>query len=176
MNEIETAKILGVIKVAYPNSYSKLSDNDTQATIDLWHRQFNSYDYQLVMAAVNTIITNDVTQFAPTIARVKEVCRQLINPNQISEEQAWVHIKKALSNSIYNSCSEFKKLPSVCQQLVGDSSRLREWAMMNTNEVETIVHSNFLKSYRSLKESERLQEAIPIAYRENLMIGDKDGR
>lgn len=176
MNEIETTKVLGVIRVAYPNSYSKLSEGDTKITIDLWQRQFNSYDYQLVMAAVNTIIANDVTQFAPTIARVKEVCRQLANPNQISEEQAWIYIKKALSNSIYNSCDEFRKLPSICQKLVGESSRLREWAMMNTSEVETIVHSNFLKVYRNLQESERLQEAMPISYKEKLMIGDKDER
>lgn len=171
MTNNETLKILAIIKVAYPNSFTKMTNQDIDMLTNLWTMQFKEYEYELVMGAINTIIASDLTQFMPTIARVKEVCRNLTNHNQISEIEAWQYIKEALSNSIYNAKEEFDKLPSICQKIVGNPRQLREWCMLGTDEVDTVVHSNFLKMFRGLIEHERQQELIPLTVREKLMIG-----
>lgn len=171
MNNNETLKVLAVIKVAYPNSFTKMTNQDIEMLTQLWTIQFKEYNYELVMGAINTIIATDLNQFMPTIARVKEVCRNLTNQNQISEIEAWHYIKQALSNSIYNAKDEFDKLPTICQKIVGSPRQLREWCMLGTDETDTIIHSNFLKMFRGLVEDERQQELIPLTVKEKLMIG-----
>lgn len=175
MERTEILKTLAVIKVAYPNSFLKMSSQDFETLANLWEMQFSEYDYKLVITAINTIIANDQNQFMPTIARIKEVCRNLLNPNSISDEQAWLYIKKAISNGIYHAREEFEKLPTECQKLVGNPGRLRDWAMMDSSEIETIVHSNFLKSFKAQQENSKLQNSIPLAYKEKLMIGERNG-
>lgn len=170
MNKNETLKILAVIKVAYPYSFTKLTNNDIEAMVGLWLLQFKNYDYELVNGAINTIISSDLSDFMPTIARIKEVCRMLVSPNQIGEVEAWQCVKNALSNSIYNSKEEFNKLPTICQKIVGSPRQLREWCMLDINETDTVVHSNFLKAFRGAIEHERQQSLIPLSVKENLMI------
>lgn len=170
MNKNETLKVLAVIKVAYPSSLTKMTSQDIEMLTSLWCMQFKEYDYELVMGAINTIIATDLTQFMPTIARVKEVCRNLTNQNQITEIEAWHYIKEALSNSIYNAKEEFDKLPTICQTIVGSPKQLREWCILGTDETDTIVHSNFLKVFRGLVETERQQELIPLTVKEKLML------
>lgn len=175
MERNEILKTLAVIKVAYPNSFNKMTSQDFETLANLWGVQFKGYDYNLVMAAVNTIISNDQNQFMPCIARIKEVCNQLMNPNQMSEEEAWQYIENATRNGIYHAVEEFNNLPIECQQIVGSPDRLRDWAMMDTSTVQSVVHSNFLKTFKTQKENTRLQNSIPIAYKEKLMIGGEDG-
>ena len=94
----------------------------------------------------------------------------LVSPNQIGEVEAWQYIKNALSNSIYNAKEEFEKLPTICQKIVGSPRQLREWCMLDINETDTVVHSNFLKAFRGVVEHERQQNLIPLSVKENLMI------
>lgn len=170
MNKAETLQILAIIKVAYPNSFNKFTKQDIEMLAKLWEIQFKDYDYKLVMNAVNTIISTDLNDFMPTIARIKEVCRNLANPNQMSEVEAWQCVKNALSNSIYNSKEEFNKLPTICQKIVGSPRQLREWCMLDINETDTVVHSNFLKAFRGAVEHERQQDLIPLSIKQELMI------
>ena len=70
MNKAETLQILAIIKVAYPNSFNKFTNQDIKMLTKLWEIQFKDYDYKLVMNAVNTIISTDLNDFMPTIARI----------------------------------------------------------------------------------------------------------
>lgn len=176
MTKEETTKILAIIKVAYPNSFNRMTNKDLDTLIELWAVQFKNYDYKLVAMAVNTIISIDISQFAPPIGRVKQVCREISNPNQINEIEAWNCVKKALSNSIYNAKEEFDKLPDVVKKIVGSPKQLKEWCILESNQVDTIVHSNFLKLFKSLQKQERQQELMPIGVKEKLMIeGARNG-
>ena len=170
MTKNETLRILAIIKVAYPNSFTKMTNQDIEMLTNLWTMQFKEYEYELVMGAINTIIASDLTQFMPTIARVKQVCSELCSTNQISEYEAWNSVKQALSNSIYNAKDEFEKLPEICKEIVGNARQLREWCLLDTNELDTVVHSNFLKSFRSLSEHQRQQNLIPLTVKEKLML------
>lgn len=171
MNRNEVIKILAVVRVAYPNSYSKFTNADLEALISLWGIQFKDYDYDIVNGALNTIISTDKSDFAPTIARIKEVCGNLLSPNKMTEIEAWNCVKQAMHNAGYNSKEEFEKLPTICKELVGSSDRLFAWSMMPTSEVETVVHSNFVKEYRSLERVEAERALIPSSVK--LMLEDK---
>ena len=54
MNVEETKQILRKLRVNYPNSYQKLSDEDTFELVDLWHLSFKDIPAETVAAAVFT--------------------------------------------------------------------------------------------------------------------------
>ena len=62
----------------------------------------------------------------------------------------------------YDSCEEeFNKLPYILQRLVGSANKLREWARMNSETLETVVGSNFMRSYRARAANEREYAMLP---------------
>lgn len=155
MTKNEVTEILAIIKIAFPNSFKNITKYDAEAMIRLWERQFADYDYKAVQEAIDCIISTDTTGFAPTIGKVKEMIVKLNTPEEMTEIETWNLVKRALRNSLYNYNDEFEKLPVIVQRLVGDPLKLREWAMMTTEEINTVVESNFMRSYRARVTHER---------------------
>jgi hypothetical protein len=70
MTREETIKILAILKAAYPNSYKNMSKEEANATATVWAVQFADVPVDLVMIAINKIISN--SPFPPAISEVKE--------------------------------------------------------------------------------------------------------
>lgn len=70
MTREETIKILAILKAAYPNSYKNMSEDEANATVTVWAVQFADVPVDLVMIAINKIISN--SPFPPAISEVKE--------------------------------------------------------------------------------------------------------
>ena len=70
MTREETIKVLAILKAAYPNSYKNMTKEEANGTVGIWSVQFAKYPAELVMAAVNKIIS--ISTFPPSIAEVKE--------------------------------------------------------------------------------------------------------
>ncbi len=166
MTREETVKIMAVLKVAYPSFYRSTGAEETRAAVSLWASLFEEEPYELVSAAVKAHIASDAQGFPPHIGAIKEAIRKLSNPYELSEMEAWGAVMKALRNSGYSSAREFEALPRQVQQVVGDARQLREWALMDREKVNTVVQSNFLRSYRARVKSDREYEAIPTGIRQ----------
>ena len=162
MNVNETIKILSVLKANYPNFYKGLTKVDAEAQVNLWSEMFADTPYELVGTAVKSYIATDVDGYPPNIGKIKEQVRNLTQTeDEMSEQEAVNLIMKACQNSNYNSQEEFDKLPPVLQQLVGSPNMLREWASMDTATVNSVVASNLMRSFKSIKERDRVQQALP---------------
>lgn len=161
MDRIETMKIMAVIKGAYPNYYKDMKSADTESIIALWQEMFSDDTYQIVAMAVKSFIATDTKGFPPVIGIIKDWIVKLTAPNEMSEMEAWNLITKALKNSIYGYKEEFAKLPPLLQQILGSDSQLREWATIDTNELQTVVQSNFMRSYKYRAKSAKEYQALP---------------
>ena len=75
MTKEETAKVLAILKAAYPNTFKNLSTEDARATLNVWATQFINIPVGVVMIAVNKLISTNI--FPPTITEVKERIRSL---------------------------------------------------------------------------------------------------
>ena len=156
----ETLKVLGYIKVAYPNAYSKLGEDDLKALTALWARQFKDYDYQTVMAGVDAYISADTSGFMPQIGQIKDIIYKHSSNGQMTELEAWKLVKQALSRSGWYADEEFTKLPPTIQKLVSPQM-LHEWALADTSEVDTVIASNFMRSYRARVKDDREEKLLP---------------
>ena len=169
MNRVETIKILSVLQVAYPSFYRGNEDQDAESTISLWMAMFDEEPYELVGAAVKAFIAGDAKGFPPAIGQIKERVRQITQPEEMTEQEAWSYVSKALRNSTYGSNEEFAKLPPEIQAVVHDPGQLKQWALSPADEVETVIASNFMRSFRAKQKAKKDYLALPTEVK-NLML------
>lgn len=170
MTKAETLKILAVLKVAYPAMDNKLSDEEFKAMVNLWAEMFMDEPYELVSAAVKSFIVTDEQGYPPSIGKIKGHVRRMMQPDQMSEAEAINLIMQATRNSTYNSVEEFKKLPPVLQKLVGSPMQLREWAVSDSQTINTVVASNLQRSYRVVAERQRELDALPESIKQHMRL------
>lgn len=161
MNKQETYKILALLQANYPDSFRGMTQEAVQVRVNLWTEMFSEEPVELVTAAAKAFMATDTNRFMPAVGQIKEQIRRLQNPDEITEQEAWNLISKALSNGIYGSTEEFSKLPPVIQKLVGSPAVLREWSMMDTATAQSVVASNFQRSYRATEAQEKDLAKLP---------------
>lgn len=75
MTQKEATQILAILKAAYPNSYRGMTKEEAVGTINVWATQFINIPVDVVMIAVNKLISTNT--FPPSIGEVKEKIRGL---------------------------------------------------------------------------------------------------
>ncbi|MCM1275810.1 MAG: replicative helicase loader/inhibitor [Lachnospiraceae bacterium] len=150
---------MAVLKTAYPNYYK--NSGDLEQAAKLWAELFADDDVLVVAAAVKAFIANDEKGFPPVIGQIKAMVRDLASPKEMTELEAWDIVNKALRNSLYNHVEEYEKLPPVIRRIVGSPATLHEWAQSNLDELQTVIASNFQRSYRAKAKGEREFMAFP---------------
>jgi hypothetical protein len=155
----ETLKTLAIMKAAYPKFYIGMSKSDLDGIVSLWSSKFADEPYQLVQMAVNALL--DTLQYPPTIADVKGKIRLLTTQDAMSEMEAWGMVRKAIANGNYHSEQEYERLPDALKKVVGSPVMLRQWAMLDISELETVVQSNFMRSYRQVAERQKQIDMLP---------------
>lgn len=75
MTQKEATQILAILKAAYPNSYRGMTKDEAVGTINVWATQFFNIPVNVVMIAVNKLISTNT--FPPSIGEVKEKIRGL---------------------------------------------------------------------------------------------------
>ncbi len=161
MTENDTLGIMAVIKAAYPSYYKGMTKLEAEKVLGLWHELFADDDPAIVGAAVKALIACDTKGYPPHIGAVKEYIGKIKQPDTMTEQDAWGLVYKAITRSGYDSSAEYKKLPPVLQRLVGSPSQLRDWSMMDGDMVNSVVASNFMRSYRARASYEREALALP---------------
>ena len=131
------------------DSYPNYKPNNISETVDVWQMMLSDYDYNLVAMALKAYILSDTSGFAPSIGQLVANIQTITKPQELSEMEAWSLVRKAIGNGNYGSVEEFEKLPPTIQKAVGSADMIKRWAMSDSNEVSTVIQSNFLRSYRT---------------------------
>ena len=161
MTKTETVQVLAILKAAYPHFYRNASKQDALTAVNLWHELFADDSADVVAAAVKALIATDEKGYPPHIGAVKARMRQLTSKPCMTEAEAWAKVMQAIRKSGYSCKAEFDKLPEDLQDLVGSPSQLREWGMMDIQTLQSVVSSNFQRSYRERKKKAEEYAALP---------------
>lgn len=161
MTKREIAEMLTVIQANYPDTAKGQSDAAFKAKVTLWHEFFQEHPKELVHAAAMAFIANDTKGFMPNIGQINDYIQKLRCQDNMTEGEAWSYVAKAIRNSAYNSAEEFAKLPERIQRLVGSHNQLREWALMDSEIVQSVVSSNFQRTFRARQKSDTEYERLP---------------
>lgn len=170
MTRDEAKKIIRILSDAYPNYHPQ----DLSSTIDTWAFMLEEYPYQQIAIALKAYITSDASGFAPSVGQLLDKLRTITAPIETTGIEAWAQVFKAVCNSCYNAESEFEKLPVLTQKTIGSPAVLREWSQLGTEEVQTVIHSNFLRNYEATKKRQKELECIPQDVKSSLGITMED--
>jgi len=157
MTRVETKAILAILKAGYPNFYKDMTKEDATNTINLWTTMFADDPAQVVTEAVKSLMCT--LKFPPTIADVKEKIAMITQPPAMTEMEAWNMVKSAIN--YYNATETFERLPPILRRIVGSPNQLREWAIMDSETVNSVVQSNFMRSYKVVAAQEKEKAMLP---------------
>lgn len=158
MTKTDTVKILAVLKVAYPGYFEKQDFEEKKQMVELWTLMLADYPYEAVDAAVRAHISSN--KFPPAVAEVIEQLQKICKGQEMSELEAWGYVSCALRNSAYRAREEWAKLPEEIRGMVSPEL-LRSWSMVSAGEAETVIQSQFLKTYRQAKKRQQEFAALP---------------
>lgn len=160
----ETVKLIAVISETYPKF---MDGRQIQTTATLWQKIFADDPYTEVEAAFFAFVSTDEKGFPPAPGALRALLNKLRQPEgETTETEAWAMVQKATRNSIYNADKEYAALPEEIQRSVGSPSVLREWAMMDSETLNTVVASNFMRGFRARAVQVREMQKLPPAVRE----------
>lgn len=177
MTREETLAIMSVLKAAYPNYYREMRRDEAEAIVGLWTEMFKDDPAEVVAVAVKAHIATDKKGFPPHIGAIREAITKIKAPKEMTELEAWGKVLRAINGASMSPNSRrmrngvleeltsaernFNALPEVLQRLVGSPSQLSDWAKMDTDVVNSVVASNFQRSYNARAKHERERLALP---------------
>lgn len=186
MTRQETGIIMNILTTAYPRFYSGQDALDPCKTISLWAEMFRDDPVELVAAAVKALIATNEKGFPPHIGTVKASMRKLVQPDEMTEMEAWRLVRQAIRGASMSPSSRlitaaggvdnrssaqrhFEALPPILQRVVGCPEQLAAWEQVEDDKIDTVIQSNFMRSYRARAQQEREYQALPQDVR--AMIG-----
>lgn len=157
MTKNEVVKLLMTIQTFYPNYQVE----NKEFTINAWYSIIGDCDYKPMEKALRAYITTDTSGFAPSIGQLINKLHEVQSPQELNEMEAWLLVSKALRNGTYGAVEEFNKLPSLVQKAVGSSDNLRNWAQTDSESIENVVQSNFMRTYRTVVNRAKEYQKMP---------------
>lgn len=185
----ETGIIMDILVTAYPRFYTGKDAPDPRKVMSLWAEMFRDDPVELVAAAVKALIATDDKGFPPHIGAVKASMRKLVQPDEMTEMEAWRLVRRAIRGASMSPSSRlitaagidnrtsaqknFEELPPILQRVVGGPEQLAAWEQIANEQIDTVIQSNFMRSYRARAQQEREFQALPQDVR--AMIGQAAG-
>lgn len=90
MTKDEMRSVLNIFYVTYPASYEKWSRNQFAIANDVWLDFFKNIPYEIVMMAVKSELSENRTNFAPSIGEIMYRVKELISV--YDSDSAWDEI------------------------------------------------------------------------------------
>lgn len=146
MTREETVKIIRIICDCYPN----FKPNNLSETVDVWQMMLDEYSYNQVSIALKAYVTSNTSGFAPGVGDIVAKIQTISQPQELDGLTAWGLVSKALRNGTYGAVEEFNKLPPLVRQAVGMPDNLKNWATSDYQTIETVIQSNFLRTYETV--------------------------
>ena len=127
--------------------YPNYKPNNLSETVDVWQMMLDEYSYNQVSIALKAYVTSDTSGFAPSVGEIVAKIQLVSQPQELDGMAAWGLVSKALRNGTYGAVEEFNKLPPLVKQAVGMPDNLKNWATSDYQTIETVIQSNFLRTY-----------------------------
>ena len=165
----ETIELLMMVQAAFPN----YKPPDKTVAVNTWFLMLSDYPYQQVQMALKAYIATDTSGFAPSIGQIIDKMQMINSHAEQNEMEAWSLVSKALRNGNYKSREEFEKLPDLVKEAVGSPENIHNWAQADINSIESVIQSNFIKSYRLVVNRKKEIQKLPKEIKA-MISGNKD--
>lgn len=158
MTREQTVDLVRSIVSIYPNwKPENLTD-----TVNAWHWALGDYPADAVKGALAIYVKTNNTGFAPSVSQLIGAMHAPKQNEQLTEGDAWYLVKQAIRDSGYHAQERFDELPPLVKRAVGGASMLRQWGMTDSDEVNTVIMSNFQRTYKALLSKQEFNDKVPL--------------
>lgn len=167
MTRQECKQLLMIVEATYPN-FRTASPGET---LEAWNIFLADYDYNTILGALKIYINSSNSAFAPSVSQLIAMTRK---PKELSAPtctEVWREVRNAIRSGIYHHQEEFEKLSDFAKKCVGESAQLREWAMLESETIDSVIASNFEKTYKAMLNREYQIDALTIEQKEQYLLG-----
>lgn len=153
MDRVETLKIVGTLREAYPNG-APITEN----TINLWEELLRPYEYEVVWP-LTLELCREWTGYTmpPPAALIRKIEGAKENNLDID---LWNEAEYLISRGTIITAEEFENASPEIKRYFGSIARIKELALMPSGETAN-ERARFLKQVPSIRESIRTREALP---------------
>ena len=145
------------------NLFPNWKPSNLTETVDAWHWALEEYPAPAVKASLQIYLKTNKSGFAPSVSQIINGIHEPADKTRMTEGEAWALVKRALADSAYNSTERFFELPPEIQKAIGGPEVLRQWGMTDSDEVNTVIMSNFQRTYRAVIQQQEYAERVPYA-------------
>lgn len=168
MNKEETIKFITALDVMYPNTFKDFDINKKRLLIDMWQSSLQDFNYEICFNALQQYVNSNTSGFVPTPANIISNINKIKPKNELSSNDAYGLVYKAICNSSYNSQEEWNKLPSEIQKIVS-AERLRQLAKAESDAELVSFQASFKRDYEKKVQEQKEFDALPIKNQENIL-------
>lgn len=164
MKKEDIPKLFLCIAMLFPKNERPYLEATTQAQ-EQWARLLGDLPTDLVRAAVEAHAC--VSPFPPTIADIRQRVTKIRqgDTGELTEAEAWAMVSKAISRASACSARDFEAFPPAVKRAVGSPRQLCEWGLMEVEVVQSVVSSNFRRSYAQALTQHREAAMLPESVR-----------
>ena len=143
--------------------YQNWKPSNLTETVNAWNWALEDFPADAVKNALRIYLRTNDTGFAPSVSQLIACMYKSTDNERMTEGEAWSMVKKAIQDGNYHSAERYAELPEIVQKAVGNAEMIHQWAQTGSDEVNTVIMSNFQRTFRALTEREKFNEKIPTA-------------
>ena len=176
MKKSETVSCIQYLDAAYPNAYKRFDMEKFENLIAVWYNTFSEYPVQMVMVGIQGYISTDTSGFPPSPGQVIKIIQDLTAEKETNSMEAWAIVKKAVNSPRDRAKEVFDSLPPLIQKVIGGHQQLLAWGNVGEDEFETVIQSNFMRTYETEKKRQKQLQMIPERIRRMIPKGGNNER
>ena len=176
MKKSETVDCITYLSAAYPGAYKRFTEQKFETLIAVWYNTFSEYPVQMVMVGVQGYISTDTSGFPPSPGQVIKIIQDLTAEKETNSMEAWAIVKKAVNSPRDRMEEAFRTLPPLIQKVVGGHHQLMAWGNVNEEEFETVIQSNFMRTYETEKRRQKQIDMLPERIKRMIPKGGNNER
>ena len=117
MTRADTAKLIAIIVMAYPNFDKFKDDEHVKGVVNMWATMFSEDDPGLVGLAVKKHIST--SKWPPSVAEIREIMLEMQRPDLIPPDLAWAAVEDLMNvQGEYNHGDLHRQLPEMIARAV----------------------------------------------------------
>ncbi len=161
--------LLGEINIIYPNEKTG-SKAEISVKAKLWQEDLCDVSVELAEMAFRQYRKTNTSGFAPKPAHLLNIIR-CVYGKSLDDSEITALLKKALSNSAFNSQTEYDRLPDDLKKVVGNAGELYYQSQRSLTDTDFYI-KGIIKEYKARLESGTLDNTLLVAAEKNIRIGN----
>lgn len=163
MDKAEAGKLLLEIDAAYPKYLDKVTPAKMQAMANMWALVLENFSLQEAERGLASYVATDTTGFAPSPGQIIARIRAFNQEASMSAEEAWRVVELAVQHALRDAQETYNAFPDAIKMAIGSPGALRDMAMLDTQQLETVEHSQFIRAYNTIQQREEIKARTPMS-------------